>query len=102
MEFWQTLFWFSACVGCAALAGAFAAISTLACWSCRACNPNDLSLGEAIRGGVLFGAGLALAVLLIKTIIEAFLRDVVWTLCATIFLCCLGFGGGMATHADAD
>lgn len=101
MEFWQSVFWFSTCVGCAALASACAAISTLACWSCRSCNSDNLSLGEAVRGGVLFGVGLALVVLLLKTIIESFLRDAVWTLCTTICLCCFFFGGGMSSgHVD--
>ena len=102
MGFWQTVFWFSACVGCAALAGTCAAISTLTCWGCRSCNADNLSLGEAVRGGVLFGAGLALVVLLFKTIIESFLRDVVWTLSLSIFLCCLGFGRGMASGYPDD
>ena len=89
MQFWQSVFWFSACVGCAALAAAIAVISTLAC------DADDLSLGEAVRGGVLCGLGLALVVLLFKTFVEFFVTNAVQILEFTLVVCVLGFGLGI-------
>ena len=95
MQFWQSVFWFSACVGCAALVAVAAAISALAC------NSDGLSPGEAVGGGVLCGVGLALAVLLFKTIIEFFIKNAVQIFMAMVSFCCIGIFtivGGAIQH----
>ena len=81
MQFWQSVFWFSACVACAALTTAFAAYNS------------DLSLGEADSGGVLCGLGVALAVLVFKAFVEWFIHNVVQIVWCTVVFCCIGIVG---------